>query len=305
MKTKNMISIVVVILLIVLLSNPGILPFSAETVQRMKELLQNHFLIEGSGKITIAHFLTLILAIAIIWLVYTLIRFVLRLIADKNEKYVTISELLGGALKYLAVIIGFIWGLSILGVDTTAVLAGAGIMGLIIGFGSQSLIEDIMTGLFIIFEHQYEIGDIIILDDFRGIVRSIGVRTTVIEDTGHNLKVVNNSDIRNFQNRSRKASVAVVEVDVAYETDLLRMEQILKDALPKMYDGNEQLYLSVPRYLGVEDLGDSGVKLRFAVDCKENDIFDATRRLRRDIKVLMDRIGVDIPFPQVVVHKAN
>jgi small conductance mechanosensitive channel len=201
------------------------------------------------------------------------------------------------------VIIAFIWGLHILGVNTTAVLAGAGIIGLIIGFGAQSLIEDIITGLFIIFEKQYKIGDIIVLDDFRGTVRSIGVRTTTIEDAGGNLKIVNNSDIRNLQNRSANKSVALCDVAVAYSTDLRRLEEVVSIALPKMYEGHEDLYLSAPRYLGVEQLADSGINLRFMVDVKEENIFMAQRQLRRDIKILFDEAGINIPFPQVVVHQ--
>ena len=125
-----------------------------------------------------------------------------------------------------------VWGLTILGVNTGAVLAGVGIVGLIIGFGAQSLIEDIITGTFIIFENQYSVGDIIVLDDVRGTVRSIGVRTTVIEDDGGNLKVVNNSDIRNFQNRSRNTSLAIIVCAVSYDTDLRKLEQLMLDKLP-------------------------------------------------------------------------
>jgi len=305
MNKKNYIGLAAAFLLILLLLNPSILPFSAETTEQMRKLKETHFLIKGSGSVTLAHILTLILAAAVIWLLYTVFKLVLKAIADKNEKHRTITELMIGAARYIAVIAGFMWGLSILGVDTTAILAGAGIFGLIIGFGAQSLIEDVITGLFIIFEHQYEIGDIIILDDFRGIVRSIGVRTTVIEDTGRNLKVVNNSDIRNFQNRSKNLSVALAEVSVSYDTDLRRLEDLIEQEIPNMYAANEELYLSLPRYLGVEELADSGVNLKFAVDVKEEDIFIAQRQLRRDIKLFLDQAGIEIPFPQVVVHNGK
>ena len=198
-----------------------------------------------------------------------------------------------------------VWGLSILGVNATAVLAGVGIVGLILGFGAQSLIEDIITGAFIIFENQYSVGDIIILDDFRGTVRNIGVRTTVIEDAGGNLKVVNNSDIRNFQNRSRNNSVALVVVSVAYSTDLRKLEKLLQENLPKLKQEHPTLYLSTPRYLGVDQLADSGINLKFAVDVTESNVFAGQRMLARDLKILFDENGVEIPFPQVVVHKAD
>ena len=208
------------------------------------------------------------------------------------------------ALEIL-LIIAIVWGLSVLGVNATAVLAGVGIVGLILGFGAQSLIEDIITGAFIIFENQYSVGDIIILDDFRGIVRSIGVRTTVIEDAGGNLKVVNNSDIRNFQNRSRNNSVALVVVSVAYSTDLRKLEAMLAESLPSLKAEHPELYLTVPRYLGVDELADSGINLKFAADVTEENIFTGQRTLARDLKILFDEKGVEIPFPQVVVHKAE
>ena len=240
-----------------------------------------------------------------VWIIYIVLKSVLKLRASRSDHDATLDTLLTGLIRYLAVIIAFIWGLHILGVNTTAVLAGAGIIGLIIGFGAQSLIEDIITGLFIIFEGQYKIGDIIVLDEFRGTVRSIGVRTTTIEDAGGNLKIVNYSDIRNLQNRSANKSVAICNVAVAYDTDLKKLEKTVNEALPKMYAGNENIYLSAPRYLGVEELADSGINLKFVVDVREADIFTAQRKLRRDIKILFDEAGITIPFPQVVVHNGK
>ncbi|MCR5372503.1 MAG: mechanosensitive ion channel family protein [Solobacterium sp.] len=302
---KTIIGIIISIILIVFLLNPQWLPLSAETIARIQELRTEHFLIERSGRITMAHIVTLILAIAVVWLVYTIIKAILHAFAGDDEHSNTIATLLTGLVRYLAVIISFIWGLSILGINTTAVLAGAGIIGLIVGFGAQSLIEDIITGLFIIFEGQYQIGDIIILDDFRGIVRSIGVRTTTIEDTGHNLKVVNNSDIRNFQNRSRKTSLAMSEPSVSYATDLRYLEKVLAANLPQMYEDHKALYKSIPVYYGVQELGDSGVTIRVCVEVDEINVFKAQRQLNRDLKILFDENGIEIPFPQVVVHQGD
>ena len=301
----TLIGAAVAALLIIFLLNPNWLPFSEKTTSKIAELEKANFLIERSGQITLAHWLTLLLAICVIWLLYTLGKLILGLIGRKNVRARTITTMFTGGLKYLAVIAGVVWGLRILGVDTTAILAGIGIIGLILGFGAQSLIEDVITGLFIIFEGKYSIGDIIVLDDFRGIVRDIGVRTTTIEDAGYNLKVVNNSDIRNFQNRSRNTSLAVCLCSVAYETDLRALEKMLSENLPDMYLARKDLYLGAPRYLGVHELGDSGVVLKFVADVKEEDIFAAQRALNRDIRVLFADKGVEIPFPQVVVHDGD
>ena len=117
--------------------------------------------------------------------------------------------------------------------------------------------------------------------------------------------MVNNSDIRNFQNRSRNNSVALVVASVAYSTDLRKLEKLLKEALPKLKEEHPDLYLSAPRYLGVDQLADSGVNLKFMVDVTETNVFAGQRMLARDIKLLFDDNGVEIPFPQVVVHKAE
>lgn len=302
--TKTLVGTVIAILLIILLANPQWLPLSEATRESVRELEKTFFLIERSGRITLAHILTLLLMIAVLWIVNTAVRAIIRYFGQKGRRAETVANMFAGAFNYLIVIIGVVWGLAILGVNATAVLAGVGIIGLILGFGAQSLIEDIITGAFIIFEGQYEIGDIIILDDFRGVVRNIGVRTTTIEDAGGNLKVVNNSDIRNFQNRSRNQSLAICECAVAYDTDLKKLDAVLAAGLPAMYEAHKDLYLAPPRCLGVETLADSGVNLRIVADVKEENVFAARRQLNRDVLALFNGNGIEIPFPQVVVHKA-
>lgn len=303
--TKTYVGIVLVAILALVLANPNWLPISDKLKDAVKETEKSHLLLQGDTHATIAQLITLVLAVAIVWLSYQVLRLILAALGKKGGRLQTVTNLIAGLLKYVAVIIAIVWGLSVLGVNATAVLAGVGIVGLILGFGAQSLIEDIITGAFIIFENQYSVGDIIILDDFRGIVRSIGVRTTVIEDAGGNLKVVNNSDIRNFQNRSRNNSVALVVVSVAYSTDLRKLEAMLAESLPGLKAEHPDLYLTVPRYLGVDELADSGINLKFAADVTEENIFTGQRTLARDLKILFDEKGVEIPFPQVVIHKAE
>ena len=100
-------------------------------------------------------------------------------------------------------------------------------------------------------------------------------------------------------------SLAICLVGVSYSTDLMALEKMLEPELPKMYERNKDLYLAPPRYYGVEELGDSGVTLKIVVPTKESTIFAARRRLNRDIRVLFEEKGVEIPFPQVVVHQGD
>ncbi|MBQ6465766.1 MAG: mechanosensitive ion channel family protein [Oscillospiraceae bacterium] len=303
--SKTYIGMAIAAVVALVLSHPNWLPFSSETRESIAAAQQSNLNMGGDIKATVAQLVTLVVAMCIIWLCYQLLRLLLRLLGKKNNRVRTITEMLTGLAKYVAWVVAVVWGLTILGVDTTAVLAGIGIIGLIIGFGAQSLIEDIITGAFIIFENQYSVGDIIVLDDVRGTVRSIGVRTTVIEDAGGNLKVVNNSDIRNFQNRSRNVSLALCICAVSYGTDLRKLEKVCVEKLPGTKDLHPELYLSDIQYLGVEELADSGVNLKFSVDTKEESFFAAQRMLARDVKLLMDDNGFEIPFPQVVVHDGN
>ncbi len=300
---KIYIGIILVAILALLLANPQWLPISQELQSAVAETEKSHLLFQSDTHNTIAQLITLVLAMAITWLVYQVLKLIFSALARRGGRTQTIFNLITGLMKYLAVIIAVVWGLNILGVNATAVLAGVGIVGLILGFGAQSLIEDIITGAFIIFEGQYVNGDIIILDDFRGTVRNIGVRTTTIEDAGGNLKVVNNSDIRNFQNRSRNKSVAACEVSVAYDTDLKKLDKVIAEGLPRMYEDHRDLYQKEPVFLGVTALADSGVNLKFIVDCKEQDVFKAQRQLTRDVWALFMDKGIEIPFPQVVVHQ--
>lgn len=305
MKTRKfIIQSILLVVIIVLLSHPEWLPLSETTSYTMKELISTYF--GGTVvSVTFAQILAVVLMVCIIWLVCSVLTFITRSVTLKRSRTQTVASLALSLIKYAGVLAGLIWGLTIIGVNVNTILASLGIVGLIVGFGAQSLIEDVITGIFIIFEGQYDIGDVIVLGDFRGTVKSINVRTTVIEDTGGNLKIINNSDIRNLQNRSKNASLAISEVGVSYNTDIRKLEKVIAENMPKMYEAHKDLYLNQPKYLGVQQLADSSVVLRFSVDVDENNIFMAQRMLNRDLKLMLDENGFEIPFPQVVVHKGE
>ena len=256
----------------------------------------------GGYRLTPVKLIAAIAALAFVYLLCAALTWLLQVLS-KNTRVKTVTELVSSVIRYLGVILGVVWALTILGLNATAAFASLGIITLIIGFASQRLIEDVISGLFIVMEGQYNVGDIIILDDFRGTVQRIGVRTTTIVDPGGNYKVVNNSDIRNFQNRSKALSLAVSEIGITYEEDIPRVEAILKDALPAMLARNADVFLAAPKYLGVEALADSAVVLRFTVDCTEENVFVARRRLNRELRVLFAEKNIDIPFPQLTVHQ--
>ena len=231
-----------------------------------------------------------------------LVCFVLGLIHPKSHRARTILTLLNSLLRYAAALLILCWGLSILGVDVSVIVASVGVVALVVGFGVESLIADVVTGTFILFENQYNVGDIVEVGGFRGTVKDIGIRTTAIEDAGGNVKIINNSEMKNILNRSDHASRAVCDIDIPYETDLEALEERIPALLEEIYRQNAGILKSVPAYLGVEKLGASSVVLRFVAEVAEKDLFAAGRVLNRSLWLGLRRLGVECPFQQLDVH---
>ena len=137
-KAKSFIGIIIAVLLIVVLVNPQwIVP--GKTADSLRQLEDKYLFNQSSGMITLAHIFTLIVSICIVWLIYTALKMILQAIARRNDRSKTVNSMLIGVLKYVAVLAAIVWGLSILGVNTTTVLAGVGILGLVLGFGAQRI----------------------------------------------------------------------------------------------------------------------------------------------------------------------
>ncbi|MBR0205498.1 MAG: mechanosensitive ion channel [Clostridia bacterium] len=231
-----------------------------------------------------------------------LLRLILSFIHPKERKGMTLVSLLSSLLRYVAALVILCWGLSILGVNVNAIVASVGIVALIVGFGAESLVADMVTGLFLLFENQYNVGDIVEVNGFRGTVKAIGIRTTSIVDPGDNIKIINNSEMKNILNRSDNVSRAVSDIAIPYETDLEALEEKLPGLMADILERHGDIMLGEPRYLGVQQLADSAVILRFVVEVAEQDIYTGARVLNRDLWLGFRRLGVECPFPQVDVH---
>lgn len=240
--------------------------------------------------------------ILIVFVLERVIRFILKNTFGRIKRLRSAFNLLDSFLKYLAgiLVIGLV--LSAWGVDTSTLLAGVGIIGLVIGLGAQSLIEDIISGLFIVFERTFDVGDIIVIDDFRGKVTEIGVRTTRLVDIGGNIKVINNSDIRTIVNMTHELSLAICDVGIDYSESIERVEATIAKYLP-MIRQRIPAIKEGPYYKGVNELGESGVVIRLIAKCHEEDKFQVVRDMNREIKMIFDRNQISIPFAQVVVNK--
>ena len=243
----------------------------------------------------------IVMAAAVIAVV-SLITMLLSLPNPKNHRTRSLLSIVSSMLKYIAGIVILCWGLSIIGVNVSTIVASVGIIALIVGFSVESLIADVVTGAFMIFENQYNVGDIVEVDGFRGKVTNIGIRTTSITDTGDNVKVINNSAMRNILNRSDKLSRSVCDISIPYETDIEELEKQIPGLVQLMYENHKDVMQDVPKYLGIQQLADSSIVLRFVVNVNEKDIFSCTRIMNHDLLLGFRKLGIECPFPQVDVH---
>ena len=234
--------------------------------------------------------------------VVTLISVILGIPKPKNHRARSLLSIISSLLKYIAVIVILCWGLSIIGVNVSTIVASVGIVALIVGFSAESLIADVVTGAFMIFENQYNVGDIVEVDGFRGTVTSIGIRTTCIADPGDNVKIVNNSAMKNILNRSDRVSRSISDISIPYGTDLEKLEAGIPGLMEQIFAAHPDMMKDVPKYLGVQELAESSVVLRFVVNVDEKDIYSGARTLNHDLLLGFRRLGVECPFPQLDVH---
>jgi small conductance mechanosensitive channel len=191
--------------------------------------------------------------------------------------------------------------LAALTIDVKAMIAGAGIVGLAVGFGAQSLVKDIITGFFIIFEDQFSVGDYVRIGQFEGTVEEIGLRTTKIKSFTGEIHILPNGSIVEVTNFSLYNSVAVLDIGIAYEGDIEYAEKVLQEYLETTTEKYPEM-VTTPELLGVQQFGASEVILRIVAEVLPMKHWYIGRQLRKDIKLLLDQHGIEIPFPRMVMY---
>jgi small conductance mechanosensitive channel len=258
------------------------------------EFFTNHY-------VTVLESLTILI---FVWILNQLFLFFVNILTRKGHRGETVGKLMSSVIRYTSFIIAAFLILSAWGVQTPTLLAGAGIIGLALSFGAQSLIEDIIAGLFIIFEKQFVVGDIVEVNTRRGVVKEIGIRTTKIEDLNGDVLIINNSDIRGIVNTSVELSTAISDLSVEYQADLLDIEKIIKKYLPEIKKNIPEIK-DGPFYVGVDQLADSSVVIRVTAKCEEINRHKVRRAMNRELKLMCDQEKINIPFPQIVVHEVD
>jgi small conductance mechanosensitive channel len=212
----------------------------------------------------------------------------------------TLSEILKKVVKYVLVFIGIAVSLDLFSINTTSIIATAGIGGLAIGFGAQSLVKDIITGFFILLEDQYAVGDYVKIGSFEGVVEELGVRVTKLRDFTGELHIIPNSNVQVVTNRTRGAMRALVKISIAFEEDINRAIQVMEKVSSELAKSNGNI-LEGPTVLGVTDLGGSDVVLTVIAKTKAMEQWAVEREIRKGIKEAFDREGIEIPYSKVVV----
>jgi small-conductance mechanosensitive channel len=230
-----------------------------------------------------------------------IVDYLMTFIIKKLKKSKTGLSLIKGLLKYLFYGAGLVLILTTWGVEPTIIYAVVGLLGVALSFGAQSLIEDVISGLFILLDKPFDVGDWVLLDGFRGEVVDIGLRVThVREKDTDNVLIINNRDIRSPINASVNLSEVECNVGVAYDTDIEKLEKVINQSFDYIYK-HAPLIKAGLAYEGIYEFADSAIMVRVVGKCEEKDVDEALNELNREVKLLLDRNGFDIPFPQIVV----
>lgn len=226
---------------------------------------------------------------------------------EKNDQTLsprakTLGVLVSSMLTY---IIFFIAGLMILetfNINTTAILASVGVLGLAVGFGAQNLVKDVIAGFFIIFEDQFRVGEFVEAGGATGVVEEIGLRTTKIKRwTGH-LEIIPNGSIEKIVNYNRSNMLAVCVVGIAYEMDIDKAQEVLRKISEKAYHEIEAI-VEIPVVQGVIELADSSVNIRVIARTVPGEQWAVERALLARFKKGLDEAGIEIPYPRRVIYQ--
>ena len=222
------------------------------------------------------------------------------------------AETIGLVLK--SVVGAAVWtvaGLLVLGqlrIDLAPLIAGAGIGGIALGFGAQSIVKDFLSGLFMLIEDQYGVGDVIDVGEAFGTVEKVSLRSTVVRDVKGTVWHVPNGEILRVGNFSQLWSRALIDVEVAYDTDIAFAQGVIQRVADELWEDEEwggDEVMERPEVLGVQSLGASSIAIRLVVKTEPSEQWNVERELRKRLKFALDDAGIEIPFPQQTVWFRN
>ncbi len=273
----------------------------------------NRWLAQHGGKIGLILFLGLAVILGSTIAIPKVIKAaVLRSRAEQTEEELnkradTLTGVLTASVQVIVIIIFGFMLLSELGINIAPILAGVGIAGIAIGFGAQSLVKDIIAGLFILIENQYRKGDVVKIADVAGLVEDINLRRTKLRDLDGIVHIVPNGEIRVASNLTKEWSRVNLNVSVSYNTDLNHAIAVINRVGEELAKDPQwsPFILTPPKALRVDSLGDSGIEIKILGDTKPIKQWDVTGELRLRLKKAFDEEGIEIPWPHTKVYFGN
>lgn len=235
-----------------------------------------------------------------------LTNFVMRYLEKKGTKQsLTLKGIASTVIKYLMYFFVVTAVLDIFGISFSSIIAVAGIGSVAIGFGAQSLVKDVITGAFILFEDQFAVGDFVELQGKTGTVEKVGLRTTLIRNALNNEQyIIPNSEISIVTNKTKEFQRAAVSFEVPYEVKLLDAFKIIEDALKANISGDPRL-LSEPNLISATAFNESGVGFRITCDTINGEVRAVERDIRKIVKIALDEAGIEIPYKTQTIHIAK
>lgn len=239
-------------------------------------------------------------------LIYKIIKNIMKKLLIHNrygniKKNKTFVSLINNILKYLIVFIDILMILEVYGIDTKAILASLGVGVAVLGLALQDLIKDFISGLFIVFEDQFRVGDYITTAGFKGEVIALGLKSTKIKAYTGEVKIISNRLLTDVINYNMRENLALVDVSVSYSSDLNKVDEVLTNFCKRMTRELPNIEGEVT-LLGVEELASSMIVYRITVPCKPMAQYEIQRKIRKEVKLELDAHNIVIPYPQVVIH---
>lgn len=248
--------------------------------------------------------ITIIIILAYIVLLFFL-KFIVRGVKKKkNKRTYTVVKLIESILRYIIVLIVFFVILGIWGFNVTAALAGVGIVGLVIGLGAQDLIKDLIAGIGIVMDEQYDIDEVVEINGFKGKVVEIGLRTTRLVNFSGEIRIIRNGSITEVSNFSRTFSLASVVVSIGYQENIDSVITLLDEDLPSLKEAYPQI-IEGPVVTGVENLDKSSVNIKITAKTNCEEHYSVQRALLKRVKELFDENNIKIPYNKIVVCEAK
>jgi len=217
--------------------------------------------------------------------------------SERRQK--TLLKLMQNVISYVVYFSAILAVLSEFNIDVKGIIAGAGVIGLAVGFGAQSLVKDIITGFFIIFEDQFSVGDYVKIGTFEGTVEEIGLRTTKVKSFTGEVSILPNGTIAQVINYSVRNSIAIIDVTISNENDIDHVEKHITNYLSNLQNQEEDI-VKEPMILGVQSMTATEVVLRITAETKQMKNYDVARKIRRDLRSYLLSKGINIPQPEMI-----